>query len=127
MHIATVKSPDWDKTMDELNGIVYWTNGTTNNMYSFNNFNRRGPFTAKFMKFVESCETYGKPATKRAFYKLIGREMLPGNMNTFFHAIKEAGIVTAHKEWNGSFTECTYTMGPNWNVYLNNNLRCTNR
>ena len=127
MHIATVKSPEWDKTMDELNGIVYWTNGTTNNMYSFNNFNRRGPFTAKFMKFVESCETYGKPATKRAFYKLIGREMLPGNMNTFFPAIKEAGIVTAHKEWNGSFTECTYTMGPNWNVYLNNKLRCTNR
>ena len=31
------------------------------------------------------------------------------------------------KEWNGSFTECTYTMGPNWNVYLNNKLRCTNR
>ena len=60
MHIATVKSPDWDKTMDELNGIVYWTNNTTNNHYSFNNFDRRGPFTAKFMKFVESCEKYGK-------------------------------------------------------------------
>ena len=126
-HIATVKSPDWDKTMDELNGIVYWTNGTTNNMYSFNNFNRRGPLTANFMKFVESCEKYGKPATKRAFYKIMNRELLPGNNNTFFHAIKEAGIVTAHKEWNGSFTECTYTMGPNWNVYLNNKLRCTNR
>ena len=127
MHIATVKSPDWDKTMDELNGIVYWTNNTTNNMYSFNNVNRRGPLTAKFMKFVESCEKYGKPATKRAFYKIMNRELLPGNNNTFFHAIKEAGIVTAHKEWNGSFKECTYTMGPNWNVYLNNKLRCTNR
>ena len=107
--------------------ITYWTNGTTNNMYSFNNFNRRGPLTANFMKFVESCEKYGKPATKRAFYKIMNRELLPGNNNTFFMAIKTAGIVTATKEWNGSFTECVYTKGPNWNVYLNNNLRCNNR
>mgnify|MGYP003153920968 CR=1 FL=1 len=109
--------------------LTYWTNGTTNNMYSFNNFNRRGPFTANFMVFVENCERKGIPATKRAFYELIGKslEEYPSNMNSFFHAIKEAGIVTAHKEWNGSFTECTYTMGPNWDTYLNNNLRCTNR
>ena len=125
-HIATVKSPDWDKTMDELNGIVYWTNGTTNNMYSFNNFNRRGPLTANFMKFVESCEEYGKPATKRAFYKIIKRELLPGNNNTFFHALKEAGIVTATKSWNGSFTDCVYTKGPNWEHYLNGNLKRSN-
>ena len=129
MNIATIKSPDWDKTMDELNGIVYWTNGTTNNMYSFNNFDRRGPFTAKFMKFVESCEKYGKPATKRAYYKLIGKSLVdyPSNNNTFFHAIKEAGIVTATKSWNGKFTDCVYTKGPNWDTYLNNKLRCTNR
>ena len=128
-YIATVKSPDWDKTMDELNGIVYWTNGTTNNMYSFNNFNRRGPLTANFMKFVESCEKYGKPATKRGYYKLIGKSLVdyPSNNNTFFHAIKEAGIVTATKSWNGKFTDCVYTKGPNWDTYVNNNLRCTNR
>ena len=127
MHIATVKSPDWDKTMDEMNGIVYWTNGTTNNMYSFNNFNRRGPLTKNFMKFVESCEKYGKPATKRSFYKIMNRELLPGNNNTFFMAIKTAGIVTATKEWNGIFTECTYTKGPNWDAYLKEGLWKVNK
>ena len=111
------------------NGNTIWNKGTTNNMYSFNNFNRRGPLTANFMKFVESCEVYGKPATKRGYYKLIGKSLVefPSNNNTFFHAIREAGIVKAHQSWNGKFTECVYTKGPNWDTYLDNNLRCNNR
>ena len=51
----------------------------------------------------------------------------PSNNNTFFHAIKEAGIVTATKSWNGKFTDCVYTKGPNWDTYLDNKLRCNNR
>ena len=26
------------------------------------------------------------------------------------------------KEWNGSFTECTYTRGTNWDTYLEGKL-----
>jgi hypothetical protein len=64
-------------------------------------------------------------ATKRSFLRLVlqkgkyGR----GHMNTFFAAVKDAGIVTTDKEWNGKFTECVYRKGPNWNTYLEGNLR----
>ena len=40
---------------------------------------------------------------------------------------KDAGIVTATKEWNGKFTECKYTKGPNWKAYLDGNLRRNGR
>ena len=41
----------------------------------------------------------------------------------FFAAIKDANIVEAEKKWNGKFTECIYTRGYNWNVYLQGRLR----
>ena len=78
--------------------------------YTFNNPNKEGWWIKNFMKFVRSCELYDKPATKRGFMKLIGKDDLPsGHMNTFFCAAKDAGIVTATKHWNGKFTECKYT------------------
>ena len=74
------------------------------------------------MKYVRSAEKYGMKATKRGFYKIIGRKYTPGNNSTFFASIKDAGIVELHKEWNGSYTESWYTKGLNWNNYLNGNL-----
>ena len=91
--------------------------------YTFSNPDKGGWWIKNFMKYIRSCEAYGKIATKRSFMKLIGKSHLGGGyMNTFFAAVKDAGIVEAKKEWNGSFTECTYTRGINWNHYLNGNL-----
>ena len=122
MKIATIKSPDWDKTMEDLKQ-VNWS-GNAQCTYKFENPNREGWWIKNFMKYIRSCEAYGKIATKRSFMRLIGRDHLPsGYMNTFFCAAKDAGIVTTDKEWNGSFTECVYTRGPNWNTYLEGNLK----
>ena len=91
--------------------------------YTFNNPNKEGWWIKNFMKFVRSCEVYDKPATRRGFLKLTKKPSEHGYMNTFFAAVTNAGIVTAKKEWNGSFTDCIYTQGPNWYHYLNGNLK----
>ena len=85
-----------------------------------------------FMKYVQSCEKYDMKATKRTFLNLVKKPNPTrfgekpnhkGYMNTFFAAVKDAGIVTATKEWNGKFTECVYSRGPNWSVYLEGRLK----
>ena len=95
--------------------------------YKFENPSKGGWWIKNFMKYIRSCEAYGKTVTKRGFIILIGKSDLPsGYMNTFFAAAKDAGIVTTTKEWNGKFTECVYTKGPNWEHYLNGNLKRIN-
>ena len=123
MHIATIKSPDWDKEMEKLKSKKVLWKGNSQCTYKFENPDKGGWWIKNFMKYIRSCEKYGKVATKRSFMKLIGKSHLDsGYMNTFFCAVKDAGIVTAHKEWNGSFTECTYTRGTNWDTYLEGKL-----
>ena len=122
MHIGTIKSPGWDEAMKDLNKVTW--SGNFQCTYKFENPNKEGWWIKNFMKYIRSCQTYGKVATKRSFMKLIGKSHIgSGYMNTFFAAVKDAGIVEAHKEWNGSFTECVYTKGPNWEHYLNGNLK----
>ena len=85
------------------------------------------------MKYIRSCEEYSRVATKKHFLKLVGlkhrnrrnmnRVHGKGYMNTFFAAVKNAGIVHLHQVWNGSFTESTYRRGPNWNAYLEGRLK----
>ncbi len=121
MHIATIKSPEWDKTMEDLNKVTW--SGNFQCTYKFENPSREGWWIKNFMKYIRSCKSYDIPATKRSFMKLIGKSHLgSGYMNTFFAAVRDARIVESKHEWNGSFTECTYTRGPNWNHYLNGNL-----
>ena len=93
--------------------------------YKFENPAKEGWWIKNFMKYIRSCEKYGKIATKRHFLKLVlgTQEYGRGHMNTFFAAAKDAGIVELHKEWNGKFTESTYTRGYNWNVYLQGRLK----
>ena len=123
MHIGTIKSPDWDKEMEKLKSKKVLWKGNSQCTYKFENPDKGGWWIKSFMKYIRSCEKYGKVATKRSFMKLIGKSHLDsGYMNTFFCAVKDAGIVTATKEWNGSFTECTYTRGTNWNTYLEGKL-----
>ena len=64
----------------------------------------------------------GKPSTKRGFYKWIGKPLSRGNCSTFFRSIVESGIVSKKSEWNGNFTETTYSIGINYHHYLNGNL-----
>ena len=123
MHIGTIKSPDWDKEMEKLKSKKVLWKGNLQCTYKFENPDKGGWWIKNFMKYIRSCEKYGKVATKRSFMKLINKSHLDsGYMNTFFCAVKDAGIVTATKEWNGSFTECTYTRGTNWNTYLEGKL-----
>ena len=135
MKIGTVKSPGWD----EANPVIsLFTNKVTwkcNNFqcsYKFENPDKGGWWIKNFMKYVQSCEVYGKPATKRTFLNLVKKPNPTrfgekpnhkGYMNTFFAAVKDAGIVTATKEWNGKFTECVYSRGPNWRTYLEGRLK----
>ena len=117
MNIATIKSPGWDEA-----NKVKWT-GNTQCTYKFENPNKEGWWIKNFMKYIRSCEKYGRVATKRHFMKVVGKRNDNSYMNTFFCAVKDAGIVTLHKKWNGKFTESTYTRGYNWNVYLEGRLR----
>ena len=117
MNIATIKSPGWDEA-----NKVKWT-GNRQCTYKFENPKKEGWWIKNFMKYIRSCEKYGKVATKRHFMKVVGKRNDNSYMNTFFCAVKDANIVELHKEWNGKFTECTYTRGYNWNVYLEGRLR----
>ena len=111
---------------------VKWS-GNRQCTYKFENPNKEGWWIKNFMKYIRSCEIYGMVATKKHFLKVLGlKHRNKGNinrvhgksyMNTFFAAAKDAGIVAIHKEWNGKYTECTYTRGYNWNVYLEGRLR----
>ena len=121
MDIGTIKSPDWDKEIERC-GKVEWS-GNTQCTYKFENPNKEGWWIKNFMKYIRSCEKYGRVATKRHFMKVVGKRNDNSYMNTFFCAVKDANIVELHKEWNGKFTECTYTRGYNWNVYLEGRLR----
>ena len=109
MHIATIKSPGWDTRHKK----------TFAGGYTFSDINQAGPLTKSFMKYIRSAKKYNVKATKRGFYKVINREWAPGNNSTFFSAIRQSGIVTMNKEWNGNYTECYYEQGPNWNDYIN--------
>ena len=121
MKIATIKSPDWDKEMEKLNKVEW--RGNRQCTYKFENPNKEGWWIKNFMKYIRSCEKYGKVATKRHFMKVVGKRNDNSYMNTFFCAVKDANIVELHKEWNGKFTECTYTRGINWMAYLEGRLR----
>ena len=129
MKIGTVKSPGWEKTMEELNQLtglnkVTWKCNSFQCTYKFENPDRGGVWIKNFMKYIRSCEKYGMKATKRHFLKLIlNKGYGKGHMNTFFAAVKDAGIVTAKKHWNGKFTECKYSRGPNWSTYLEGRLK----
>ena len=104
-------------------GTCTWT-GNRQCTYKFENPNKEGWWIKNFMKYIRSWEAYGKIATKRHFLKLVSKAGYGSSyMNTFFAAVKDAGIVTTNKEWNGKFTECTYTRGINWMAYLEGRLR----
>jgi len=90
--------------------------------YSFSDPDRMGSLTKNFMKYIRSANKYSMKATKKGFYKVLGRKLHPGNNCTFFASIKDAGIVELHQKWNGSYRESWYTKGPNWNTYLDGNL-----
>ena len=119
MHIGTVKSPGWD----EANKVT-WKCTSFQCTYKFENPDKGGEWIKNFMKYIRSCEKYDMKSTKRHFLKLIlNKGYSRGHMNTFFAAVKDAGIVTATKEWNGKFTECVYSRGPNWRTYLEGRLK----
>ena len=122
MDIATIKSPGWDKAIEDLNKKE-WKCTNYSSGYKFENPDKEGWWIKNFMKYIRSCERYGRVATKKHFLKLVGKRTDNSYMNTFFASAKDAGIVALHKEWNGKYTECTYTRGYNWNVYLEGRLR----
>ena len=124
MEIGTIKSPGWDKAIEDLNKVE-WKCNNFQCSYKFENPNKEGWWIKNFMKYIKSCEKYDRPAYKRHFLRLVLKKgnYSKGYMNTFFAAVKDAGIVTLHKTWNGIFTDCVYTRGPNWDAYLEGRLR----
>jgi hypothetical protein len=111
--------------MDTTNNnmSVKWKPMNWVSTYAFSNPKKMGPLTKQFIKYVKSADEYSMKATKRGFYKIIGKELHPGNNSNFFASIKDAGIVKLNKEWNGSYNEYWYTKGSNWNAFLNGNLK----
>ena len=122
MEIGTIKSPGWDKAIEDLNKVE-WKCNNFQCSYKFENPNKEGWWIKNFMKYIRSCEKYDMPATKRHFMKVVGKRNDNSYMCTFFAAVKDAGIVTLHKTWNEIFTDCVYTRGPNWDAYLEGRLR----
>ena len=121
MKIGTAKWPK--KLWSEANKVT-WKCNSFQCTYKFENPDKGGVWIKNFMKYIRSCEKYDMKSTKRHFLKLIlNKGYSRGHMNTFFAAVKDAGIVTAKKHWNGKFTECKYSRGPNWSTYLEGRLK----
>ena len=127
MKIGTVKSTGWDEVNPVISlftNKVTWKCNSFQCTYKFENPDKGGVWIKNFMKYIRSCEKYDMKSTKRHFLKLIlNKGYSRGHMNTFFAAVKDAGIVTAKKHWNGKFTECKYSRGPNWSTYLEGRLK----
>ena len=121
MKIGPAKWPT--KLWSEANKVT-WSCTSFQCTYKFENPDKGGEWIKNFMKYIKSCEKYDMKSTKRHFLKLIlNKGYSRGHMNTFFAAVKDAGIVTAKKHWNGKFTECKYSRGPNWSTYLEGRLK----
>ena len=121
MKIGPAKWPR--KLWSEANKVT-WKCNNFQCTYKFEDPVRGGVWIKNFMKYIRSCEKYDMKSTKRHFLKLIlNKGYSRGHMNTFFAAVKDAGIVTAKKHWNGKFTECKYSRGPNWSTYLEGRLK----
>ena len=122
MKIGTVKSRGWDEANSVISlftNKVTWKCNSFQCTYKFENPDKGGVWIKNFMKYIRSCEKYDMKSTKRHFLKLIlNKGYSRGHMNTFFAAVKDAGIVTAKKHWNGKFTECKYSIFPNFITYL---------
>jgi len=104
------------------NGKVIWYGGNSTSNYTFSNPKRSRHLTRNFLTYINMNSLLGKPSTKRGFYKWIGKPLSKGNCCTFFRSIVESGIVSKNSEWNGKFTETTYSIGINYTHYLNGNL-----
>ena len=114
----------WPKKLWSEANKVTWKCNSFQCTYKFENPDKGGVWIKNFMKYIRSCEKYDMKSTKRHFLKLIlNKGYSRGHMNTFFAAVKDAGIVTAKKHWNGKFTECKYSRGPNWSTYLEGRLK----
>ena len=114
----------WPKKLWSEANKVTWKCNSFQCTYKFENPDKGGVWIKNFMKYIRSCEKYDMKSTKRHFLKLIlTKGYSRGHMNTFFAAVKDAGIVTAKKHWNGKFTECKYSRGPNWSTYLEGRLK----
>ena len=103
-------------------GKVVWYCGNSTSNYTFSNPNKSRHLTRNFLTYINMNSLLGKPSTKRGFYKWIGKPLGRGNCSTFFRSIVESGIVSKNSEWNGNFTETTYSIGINYHHYLNGNL-----
>ena len=104
-------------------GKIVWLGGNITSNYTFENPKKGRHLTKNFLTYINMNSLLGKPSTKRGFYKWIGKELSNGNCSTFFRSIVESGIVSKHSEWNGNFTETTYSIGINYHHYLNGNLK----
>ena len=114
----------WPKKLWSEANKVTWKCNSFQCTYKFENPDKGGVWIKNFMKYIRSSEKYDMKATKRHFLKLVSKAGYGSSyMNTFFSAVKDAGIVTTNKEWNGSFTECVYSRGPNWSTYLEGRLK----
>ena len=114
----------WPKKLWSEANKVTWKCNSFQCTYKFENPDKGGVWIKNFMKYIRSCEKYDMKSTKRHFLKLIlNKGYSRGHMNTFFAAVKDAGIVTAKKHWNGKFTECKYSRGLNWSAYLEGRLK----
>ena len=119
-----IGSAKWPKKLWSEANKVTWKSKNFQCTYKFENPDKGGEWIKNFMKYIRSCERYGRVATRRHFLNLVlNKGYGRGHMNTFFAAAKDAGIVDVDKKWNGKFTECTYTKGLNWNVYLEGRLK----
>ena len=104
-------------------GKVVWYCGNITSNYSFENPKKGRHLTKNFLMYINLNSLLGKTSTKRGFYKYINKPLSKGNCCTFFRSIVESGIVSKHSEWNGNFTETTYSIGCNYHHYLEGNLR----
>ena len=121
----TTKNFDVEPITFKINkeGKVTWYCGNITSGYSFSNPKRSRHLTRNFLTYINMNSLLGKPSTKRGFYKWINKPLSKGNCCTFFRSIVESGIVSKNSEWNGKFTETTYSIGINYTHYLNSNLQ----
>ena len=101
-----------------MEDITLWQGASS---YKFENI-KTAKLANAFIEYIKKAEEKGVRATRKDFLEFINKPATPGYFSSFFIAIQDAGIVEKHRKGRSFY----YTLGPNYESYLQGTLKKTN-
>jgi len=98
-----------------------WTSGSGQSGYRFEN-KKTAKLANAFIDYIKRSEENGVMATRNEFLEFINKPATPGYFSSFFSAISTAGIVKKNRKGRQFY----YTLGPNYEAYMDGTLKRTN-